>query len=73
MRSLDITNNMQHVHVDLDLMKKFGQFRVLIIDRASTGKMTIFQQICNLMEEIYNNQGKKVWSPKLEYARYQCP
>ena len=66
----DITNIMQHV--DPDLMKKFGRFRVLIIGRANAGKTTVLQQVCNSTEdpEIYNDKGKKVWFTKLGHTRY---
>ena len=70
MKASVITNVMQHV--DPDLMKKFGRFRILVIGRANAGKTTILQQICNSTEdpEIYSDQGEKVLLTRLGYHRY---
>ncbi|KAG8216340.1 hypothetical protein J3R82DRAFT_6414 [Butyriboletus roseoflavus] len=57
-KTSDITDVMQHV--DPDLMKKFGRFRILIVGRANAGKTTVLQRICNSTEdpEIYDDQGR---------------
>ena len=46
----------------IDLRRKCGHFRILVIGRANSGKTTLLKKVCNSVEdpEIFTPSGKKV-------------
>ncbi|KAF8139415.1 hypothetical protein K438DRAFT_1637665 [Mycena galopus ATCC 62051] len=61
----------QNIERAIDLRKKCGHFRILIIGRANAGKTTILKKVCDSTKDpkIFSPTGKKVSSSCAEKQR----